>query len=747
MIRITAWAAIVCLCVSGCKESAPAEEAPVAEQRQTTTTTHITPTPSTVRMAGIIADAFNRIDPMQSSYYTTEARQAMLMSQLQNPDMATRINAWAFYAKELLNAGKTEQSIAQFHPLIAEVTKIPGTEEAAKNLNRFLAVAYLRLGEEANCINQRNAESCIIPISPQAQFTMTQGSETAMRICTEILQRYGDDEETVWILNLAAMTIGKYPDGVPARWRLPEAHFDSGKSFPRFMDVSQRVGIRGQRLSGGVCVEDFDGDGWLDIITSAWGKNDPLLFWKNSGNGRFENASAQMGLQGIHGGLNMIHGDVNNDGLADLFVLRGAWLFGQGKIPNSLLINQGNGRFTDETEAAGLLTFAPTQTAVFADFNLDGWLDLFVGNETTDAGAFQNEFYLNNGNGTFRNVIHATGIRAQAMIKACVAGDINNDGWPDLYLSNYIGQNFLFLNKGPDANGIPQFEDITVRAGVGEPRNSFPAWFWDFDNDGWEDIFVSGYGDGSLAVARDYVRNARGQYDKSHPRIYRNKGNNTFTDVSASMGIKESVFTMGCNYGDLDADGYLDFYLGTGNPEFSSTVPNKMYYNNKGKSFDDITAAGGFGQIQKGHAVGFGDLDGDGDEDFFQSLGGAFDADVFEDVLYENPIGQDRSWVVLRLQGVKANRMAVGARVRVSVSTPSGKRQIHRTVSTGGSFGSSSLQLEIGLDNATAIDEIRIIWPVRVQTTQVLRNVQLNRYIHITEGGELTYLDIEPVRF
>jgi hypothetical protein len=543
------------------------------------------------------------------------------------------------------------------------------------------------------------------------------------------------------------MTIGKYPDGVPPQWRIDESFLSKG-TFPRFQDISQKVGIRGQSLAGGTCVEDFDNDGWLDIITSSWGAYDQIVFWKNTGEGSFINASDQLGLEGITGGLNLIHADVNNDGLADIFVMRGAWLFGEGKIPNSLLLNLGNGQFSDVTQEAGLLTYAPTQNAVFADFNLDGWIDLFVGNESTAEKAYQNELYLNRGNGTFVNVIGAIPFSTIAFLKGCAAGDINNDGWPDLYLSNYNGPNMLLLNRGVDAQNIPQFENVAQAAGVEEPIISFPVWFWDFDNDGWEDIFVSSYGDGSLAVARDFVRNAKGQSLGGHPRVYRNTGAGAFRDVSVQMGMTQNIFTMGCNYGDLDADGYLDFYLGTGNPEFSSVVPNKMFHNVNGKKFEDVTGPGGFGQIQKGHAVGFGDFDHDGDEDFFQSLGGALAGDIYEDVLFENPIGQDQSWMVIKCRGVKSNTAAIGARVILTVSTPKGKRKIYRTVSTGGSFGSSSLQLEIGLGDATAIDALEITWPHTSRPQQTFENLELNRYMEVTEGNaELVYLKIHAVSF
>lgn len=703
--------------------------------------------PSTARMASFIAQSFASINPQKTPYHTNAARIEYFQQLVQNPNPQVKYNAWTYYADELLNGGYTEQAIVEFQSLIEALKKIPNSEQGILQARRLLAIAYLRLGEQTNCLDRRHPSSCIVPLAPEGQYQMTQSSEAAMQICLDILT-YRYDEETVWILNLAAMTIGKYPDGVPEDWRIPEAFLHSRKTFPRFRDISQSVGIRGQNLAGGVCVADFDNDGWLDILTSSWGENDPLTFWKNDGKGGFINASKELGLDGITGGLNMIHADINNDGLADVFVLRGAWLFGEGKIPNSLLLNLGNGRFADITEQAGVLTFAPTQTAIFADFNLDGWVDLFVGNESTTQGTYQNELYINRGNNRFVNVISAVSVSSVAFLKGCAAGDFNNDGWPDLYLSVYTGPNKLLKNMGTDANGIPQFKDVAEQAGVQQPDISFPCWFWDFNNDGWEDIFVSAYGDGALAVSRDFVRNAIGKKLGGHPRVYQNNRDGSFSDVSGRMGLSENVFTMGCNYGDLDADGYLDFYLGTGNPAFSSIVPNKMYRNNAARTFEDVTGSGGFGHIQKGHAVAFGDFDRDGDEDIFQSLGGALAGDVYEDVLFENPIGQDKSWTVLKLQGVRSNRAAIGARVKVTVQTPGGKRSIYRTVSTGGSFGASSLQLEIGLDDATAIESVEITWPVQAQTKQVFRDIPINQYVYITEGNDAPqYPEMPSVAF
>jgi hypothetical protein len=167
---------------------------------------------------------------------------------------------------------------------------------------------------------------------------------------------------------------------------------------------------------------------------------------------------------------------------------------------------------------------------------------------------------------------------------------------------------------------------------------------------------------------------------------------------------------MGTNFGDLDNDGFRDFYVGTGDPDLRSIVPNRMFRNDGGRRFQDVTTSGGFGHIQKGHGISFGDLDNDGDQDIHVNMGGAFTGDGYQNLLYENP-GHGNRWITLRLEGTASNRSAIGARIRIEVDGPGGPRTIHATVTTGGSFGSSSLQQEIGLGAATAIREVEIAWP------------------------------------
>lgn len=195
--------------------------------------------------------------------------------------------------------------------------------------------------------------------------------------------------------------------------------------------------------------------------------------------------------------------------------------------------------------------------------------------------------------------------------------------------------NLLFINQGyTGKNGfaIPGPETI-----LAEPDKSFPCWSFDYDNDGHEDIFVSSFSNEDTP-ATQWMKSHMGTADPNFlPKLYHNKGNLQFEEVGIKMGLTEVAFTMGCNFGDINSDGFLDFYLATGNPMFQAIVPNKMYLNMEGKRFEDISYSGGFANIQKGHGVGFGDLDHDGDEDLYVVIGGSYDGDQFYNCLFENP--------------------------------------------------------------------------------------------------------------
>ncbi|MXW80248.1 MAG: CRTAC1 family protein [Gemmatimonadetes bacterium] len=194
------------------------------------------------------------------------------------------------------------------------------------------------------------------------------------------------------------------------------------------------------------------------------------------------------------------------------------------------------------------------------------------------------------------------------------------------------------------------------------------------------------------------------------------------------------LYTMGCDFGDLDNDGWLDFYAGTGSPSLRSVMPNRMFRNAGGRFFEDVTTSGGFGHLQKGHGVAFGDYDNDGDQDIYAVMGGAYTGDVFQNVLFANP-GHGNHWITLLLEGVQSNRAALGARIRIEVATAEGKRNIYATVGTGASFGGSSLQQEIGLGQATAIETVEVTWPA-TGAQQLFTGLEMNQSYSIREGDQ-----------
>jgi hypothetical protein len=224
---------------------------------------------------------------------------------------------------------------------------------------------------------------------------------------------------------------------------------------------------------------------------------------------------------------------------------------------------------------------------------------------------------------------------------------------------------------------------------------------------------------------------------------------------------------MGANFGDLDNDGWLDIYLGTGLPNPQAWMPNVMYRNVDGRRFTDVTAAG-FGHLQKGHGIAFGDIDRDGDQDLFQQLGGAYPYDAFANSLYENPslvtngsvtpgahvtpdaqvTTTDRgpAWVTLRLRGARANPYALGARIAITTRNRAGtERTIHAVVSSGGSFGGSSLQQELGLGDATTIVSVSVRWPSPTPPF-VARNLTPRRVYEIREeGASLVTVETPPI--
>ncbi len=265
----------------------------------------------------------------------------------------------------------------------------------------FQGVTALRRGETDNCVMCRGESSCIVPIAPAAVHSDATGSRQAIAHFTEYLEQFPDDLDIRWLLNLAHMTLGEYPDKVDPRYRISidrfvNSEFDIGK----FRDIGDRAGVNRFNMAGGAVMEDFDNDGLLDLATTSFDPTMPMALYRNSGDGTFAEATEAAGLLGQLGGKNLVQTDFNNDGHMDLFISRGAWL--NAPIRQSLLRNNGNGTFCDVTGSAGLLDPVNSTYSCWADYDNDGWVDVYVICEQQT-----NRLYHNRRDGTFEEVSRA----------------------------------------------------------------------------------------------------------------------------------------------------------------------------------------------------------------------------------------------------------------------------------------------------------------------------------------------------
>ena len=644
-------------------------------------------------------------------------------------------------ALSLLEEGRAKESTETVDQLMEVLKDVPAILERNPQIFAVHALSYLRLSEVENCISRHNAECCLFPLAGGGVHTVKDPANTARQSYLEYLERRPNDYAVKWLLNLTAMAIGDHPQGISADHVIPTEAFASEYDVGRFPDIASKLGIDTFNLCGGCIVDDFDGDNFLDIATSTIDPEGPIHFYHNRGDGSFEDRSENSRLNDQLGGLNIVPGDYDNDGDLDIFVLRGAWLYEDGRIRNSLLRNDGKGVFTDVTRRAGVAEPAsPTQAAVWGDFDNDGDLDLFVGNESRSdksmvppsqriGGDYPSQLFSNNGDGTFTDIAEQAGVTNDRYAKGVTAGDYNNDGHLDLYISNY-GQNRLYHN-----NGDGTFTDVAEDLEVQEPSYvSFATWFLDYNNDGWLDLFVTAY-DTTIADLGAYYLDE--SYDATPPRLYRNRGdaeNPGFDDVTEEVGLSRPMRPMGANFGDLDNDGFLDLYLTTGEPSYEALMPNVMLRNDRGQRFQDVSTSGGFGHLQKGHGIAFADIDQDGDQDLYHQLGGFYEGDAYANALFQNP-GHGNHFLTVKLQGTQSVRCGYGARVSVQFDTPEGSSEVHRSVGSVSSFGGSPRRQEIGLGKAETITELKIEWPAS-KTVQVFTEVSLDSMVEIVEGND-----------
>ncbi|MFO0980014.1 MAG: CRTAC1 family protein [Planctomycetaceae bacterium] len=618
--------------------------------------------------------------------------QSSLPNRVVPADVVRPVMAMAMFLSYEGQTKEAYQALVRLRKVIEQDSAV--AREWLYSVIYFQGVIALRQGENDNCIACRGESSCILPLVPAALHTNDWGSRTAMGHFREYLSQFPDDRQVQWLLNLAAMTLGEHPAGVEAEYLISLDHWGSPCPVGAFREISADTRLDRFNQSGGGIVDDFDNDGLFDVVVSSISPCAEMAFSRNLGDGRFAELIDVAGLSGQLGGLYCVQADFDNDGFIDIFIPRGAWFL--SPIRPTLLRNLGDGTFIDVTEESGCANAVNSNSAAWADFDQDGDLDLFVCCEQQP-----NQLYRNQGDGRFSIDSALPSAETLRYCKGATWGDFNNDGWPDLFLNNLQGKSQLLQNQVGHS-----FLDVTDAVGITGPEHGFSCWSWDYNNDGWLDILATSY-EREIPQVLNGLKEPPQQPVST--RLWQNSGSGKFQDRSVEAGVSAMYETMGSNFGDIDNDGWKDFYLGTGDPEIATLIPNRLFHNEQGQRFADITAGSRTGSLQKGHSVCFADWDRNGSQDIFIQMGGAIPGDRYHNLLFQNP-GTANHYLSLTLRGLTAARSALGARVRVKTKGPQ-PRTIYETLSSGSSFGANPLELHIGLGPSVEIEELEIQWP------------------------------------
>jgi enediyne biosynthesis protein E4 len=540
-------------------------------------------------------------------------------------------------------------------------------------------------------------------------------------------------------------------------------------SLAQFSDMTSKAGIEFRHFKGkkdistileeagpGVCVADFDADGFQDIYfvngrdLYKRGISTRNALYRNNGNGTFSDVTTKASVPGSAYGLGCVWGDYDNDGFPDLYVTQ----YGT----NILYHNNRNGTFTDVTERAHVAgndfgTVFHTG-ATFFDYDRDGLLDLYAGGYVNFGPGSQRHcligtgvytscrpsayegtpavLYHNNGDGTFTNVTKAAKMyQPNGRNLSVGAADYDNDGWPDLFVANDGMEAYLYHN---DHNGT--FTELAVPAGVaftatGSTMAAMCISLGDYDNDGNLDLYVSDF-----QLASDHV--------------WHNDGKGFFDEISDQAGITlptHNVLSFGGGFFDYDNDGWLDLFIANGHvyEEVGSVSPNvhykqinSLFHNEKNGKFVETSrvAGDGFKTPYAGRGAAFADFDNDGYLDVVVANNGD------PPVLLHNSGGAGNHFVNFKLVGTKSNRDAMGARIRIIAG---GISQIHE-ISGGGSYLSQSdLRANFGLGKTLSIEAAEIYWPSGRR--QLFHNLGADRFYLIEEGkGQLALQRFSPFR-
>jgi photosystem II stability/assembly factor-like uncharacterized protein len=463
-------------------------------------------------------------------------------------------------------------------------------------------------------------------------------------------------------------------------------------TIPYFMKIEDIGPLLITNASNRCAFGDYDNDGLLDIVISTY--NDacqsctyPLLLFHAMVSGSYERVMTAPIATVTSRTFGVAWGDYDNDGRLDLFVCVG---FNNN---NLLFHNEGNGVFTQVTNGVIVNDGGWSECCAWCDYDRDGWLDLFVGNQS-----YQNNFlYHNNGNGTFTKITSGSIVNDGGWSRGCSWGDYDNDGWPDLFVVNYQGENDFLYHNNHDGTFTRILNGPEVNDGM---YGSGCAW-GDYDNDGYLDLFVA---------------------NCNQPmRLYHNNGDGTFTLFAGGPSL-ESGYSFGCSWGDYDNDGYLDLFFA------KQGSSNGLYRNLNGQNFVKVTNEIPAQEGGMSSADAWGDYNNDGKLDLFVTNNNINSTNFF----YKN-IGNTGNYLILRLKGcvspiVQSNYNAIGARIKVKA----GNNTYIREVCGGMGMGSQDMFWQhFGLGSNKVADSIIINWPSG--NKQVLTNIAVNQTLIIDE--------------
>ncbi len=617
--------------------------------------------------------------------------------------------------------GRIDEGVEQLQRALALNAQL--TAARALILETFLGRGREAL-EEGRYVQARAYFARALAVDPTGYEPLYQASVTAIwqeeyaradSLLRRAIDGHPDALELRWSLREVHRALGAADADIPEVYRFPQADPPVRALAGRFREVGAELGV--DKLDGGrsSAWADFDGDGDLDLV--ALGHPD-LAYYRND-SGRFAETAREAGLHLPSGGIGAQVADYDNDGDPDLYITRDGW-FGGGA--NVLFANDGDGHFADVTERAGTGDTGSGFCAAFADYDGDGWIDLYVANGTGATGDSTNVLYRNRGDGTFVDVAGAAGVDHRGQSLSAAWGDFDGDGDADLYVCNFTEPNALYRNEGDGS-----FADITESSGTAAAHiDGFITFTLDYDNDGQLDLFVGNWSLFDRVLADRAAGRSTSVRDR--PVLYRNLGNGAFADVTEAAGIARAEGTMSGVSADVDNDGWVDLYLGNGGPQMSRRDPDVLYRNLGNGTFADATEALGLGHVGKSHGVTFADYDGDGDVDLYVPSGGAQPGDHWHNVFYRNE-GFGNHWLVIQLQGRQSNRDGLGARIEVQC----GERRQMREVASGYSFGNSnSLEAEFGLGDCARAEQVAVRWPSGI--TDVFADVAVDRRWRVVEG-------------